>query len=72
MLTCIIIGLIVGGITLLILLSQLKTVVPQNQASNYIKKNSLHLTEQKDFFLFKQTEKTPRQNAASNTPNAKQ
>ena len=57
---CIIIGLVIGGIVLGSLLSQLKTVVPKNTASDYIKQGSLHLTQRNDLYLYTKTEQTPR------------
>ena len=60
MLVCIIIGLIAGGIVLASLLSQLKTVVRNNTASDYIKQGSLHLTQRNDLYLYTKTDRTPR------------
>lgn len=53
----IIIGLIVGGITLAGLLGQLKSVVKKEAATDYVNKGSLQLTKNQDIFLYKHTEK---------------
>lgn len=60
MLICIIIGLIVGGITLASLLSQLHSVHNHNEATEYIQKGSLHVTQRNDMFLYKKTERMER------------
>ncbi len=52
-------ALVVGGIVLGILWSQLKSVAKQNAAAAYVKKDSFHLTYQKDVYLYKKTDKRP-------------
>ena len=54
-------ALAVGGIVFGILFSQLKTVVKQSAAAEYIKKDSFRLTHQQDLYLYKKTEKRPRE-----------
>ncbi len=54
-------ALVVGGIVFGILFSQLKTVVKQSAAAEYIKKDSFRLTHQQDLYLYKKTERSPRQ-----------
>ncbi|MCQ2407651.1 MAG: hypothetical protein MJ065_03875 [Oscillospiraceae bacterium] len=53
-----IIGLIVGGIVLASLLSQLKSVVKQHSAADYVKKSSLQFSRKEDIFLYQKTERT--------------
>lgn len=67
---CIIIGLVVGGIVLGSLLSQLKTVVPNNTASDYIKQGSFNLTQRNDLFLYTKTERQPRPQQQNPNPPA--
>ena len=57
----IIAALIVGGIVLGILWSQLKSVHKEDSAMNYVKQNSFRLAQQNDRYLYKRTEKTARQ-----------
>ena len=52
-----IIGLVVGGITLASLLSQLKSVSKQYSASEYVVKNSFDLQERKDVYLYTDTDR---------------
>ena len=52
-----IIGLVVGGITLASLLSQLKSVAKQYSASEYVVKNSFDLHERKDVYLYTDTDR---------------
>ncbi len=59
-LIALIIALMIGGITVGSLLSQLKSVVQKNQASDYVKQGSMQLTQQDEIFLGKQIEKRPR------------
>ena len=54
------IALIIGGITVASMLSQLKSVVHKNQASDYIKQGSMNVTEQNEIFLGKQVDRHPR------------
>lgn len=59
-----IIGLAVGGITLLVLFRQLKTVVQQRAAADYVDPNSLKLSQQQDLFLYKKTDRAAIQRQA--------
>ncbi len=54
-LACIISGIVVG-----IQWSELKSVSSQYTANDYVQKDSLHLTENKDKFLYTKTEKKER------------
>ena len=56
-LTALIIGLVVGGITLASLLSQLKSVAKQYSASEYVVKNSLDLQDRRDVYLYTDTDR---------------
>ena len=51
------IGLVVGLVVLFSLLSQLKSVAQKHEASDYIKPDSLKLTERHDRFIDKHTER---------------
>ena len=52
-----IIGLVVGGIVLASLLSQLHSVVQKHEASDYVNPGSLHMQIRDDRFIGKQTER---------------
>lgn len=56
----IVVGVISGFIGAGILKGQLHSVHRQTAAANYIRKDSLVLTANKDRFLYKETEKTER------------
>lgn len=62
-----IIGLIVGLITAFSLKGQLKSVHTQRAAANYLVSNSLNLTEQRDYFLYKTIEKKEKVKQATQT-----
>ena len=51
-------GLIVGCLVLAGLLGQLKSVIKQHSAADYVKKGSLQLSRKEDIFLYKNTERT--------------
>ena len=55
------IGLVVGLITVLILKGQLKSVRKQNQANNYERPGSMHLTMQSDIYLYRNVTRVKRQ-----------
>ena len=57
-------ALVVGGIVFGILFSQLKSVVKQSAAAEYVKKDSFRLTHQQDLYLYKKTEKRARQQSS--------
>lgn len=69
-----IIGLVVGGIVLMSLLSQLHSVVQKHEASDYVNPGSMKLTIRNDQFLTKNTERqliqrqTPPQGGAGPRP----
>lgn len=52
-----IIALVAGGITMAILLGQLRSVAAQHTASEYVKRNSLQLRQQQDLFTHKKTDR---------------
>ena len=54
-----IIGLVVGGIVLASLLSQLHSVSQKNEASDYVNPGSLKLELRNDHFIRKDTERHP-------------
>lgn len=59
------IGLAVGVITALVLKGQLKSVKRQNQATNYVREGSMHLTTHSDLFLYRNVTRTRRQTSSS-------
>lgn len=54
-------ALIAGGLAALFLVKQIKTVVPQRGASSYYRDGSLHISEQRDTFLYRNVTRTKRQ-----------
>ena len=61
LLISLLVGLVIGGVVLGILWKQLKTVVKNNAAADYIRKNSFRLTQQQDVYLYKKLDRQPRQ-----------
>ena len=55
----VIVGLIVGFIVRGMMLSELKSVVKQYAAADYMKKDSFRLAKKDDLFLYKKTERQP-------------
>ncbi|MBO6116354.1 MAG: hypothetical protein J6P14_04265 [Ruminococcus sp.] len=55
-----VIGLVVAGIIVGSMISKLKNVHMQKGAAAYTVHNSMHLTVNRDVFLSKKVEKTPR------------
>ncbi len=53
----IIIGLIIAAVIMFMLHGQMKTVKMNDEASDYIKKGSFHLSRSRDVFLYKRVEK---------------
>ena len=53
-----IIALIIGGITIAVLLSQLRSVAQQTGAAQYVRQDGLRLAGRNDLFTHKQTERT--------------
>lgn len=66
----IIIGLIAGGITLLSLLSQLRTVVKQHAAADYVNPGSLKLGIKTDQFLTRKVEREAIQRQTPASPSS--
>ncbi len=62
MMIALIAALVVGGIVLGILWSQLKSVHKEDSATNYVKPESFQLEFQQDRYLYKKTERTKRSN----------
>lgn len=54
------IGVAVGGITLLVMRSAMKTAKHQHSATSYMKPGSFQLTNRFDFYLYSRTTRTPR------------
>jgi uncharacterized membrane protein YgcG len=46
---------------------QLKSVRMQNQANNYLKAGSMHLTASHDLYLYRHVSRTPRQTNSSSS-----
>lgn len=57
---CILIGLFLGLIPMLVMLSQMKNVKRNNRASSYVRENSLRISRQQDVFLYEDVTSTPR------------
>ena len=51
-------ALIIAGIVLLVMAKKMKTAVPQIYAKEYLKKDSFHLTKNRDLFLYSNTSRT--------------
>lgn len=62
---CLLIGLAFGGITLLIMRSQMKTARPQHGASQYLDRDSFRLNIVQDRYLYSQISKTPKPDSNS-------
>lgn len=57
---CMIVGLLIGLITVSAMKSQLKSVHMQGAASNYLTQGSLNLVISTDHFLYENTTRTPK------------
>ena len=57
---CVIIGILVGLITVLAMKSQLKSVHMRNDAHDYLAPGSMHLHLSTDRYLYENTVRTPR------------
>jgi len=57
---CLVIGIVAGGIVVLIMMSQLKSVRSQSGASSYVKPGSLQLSVSRDMFLYQNTTRRPK------------
>lgn len=60
LLICLVIGAAVGGIVVLIMKSQLKSVRSQPGASSYVKPGSLQLSVCRDLYLYQNTTRRPK------------
>lgn len=60
MVICIIIGVVIGLITVLVMKSQLKSVYKQDSAHAYVTADSLNLSVSTDRFLYENTTRTPK------------
>lgn len=61
-LICLVIGLVIGLITVFALKGQLKSVRKQNQANSYIKSGSMNLTACHDIFLYRNVSRSRKAN----------
>ena len=59
------IGAVVGGISVTIMKSGMKTARPQRGAQSYVKDGSFKLTKQRDMFLYSNTSRTRKQSSSS-------
>lgn len=62
-----VIGLVVATVYIMILKWQLKSVVPKDNAKDYIVNGSMRITTSKDTFLYKNVSKTVRQTSSSSS-----
>jgi uncharacterized protein len=59
------IGATVGGITIAIMKSGMKTIKPQRSAQSYVNQNSFKILKQRDMFLYSRTSKTRKPSSSS-------
>ena len=57
---CMGVGLLIGLIAVAIMASMMKTVRSQSGAADYVRSGSMHLTNQRDIFLYSHVTRTPR------------
>ena len=64
---CMALGAIVGLIYILVLRSQLKSVTPNESAADYVVKGSMHVTNSREFFLYRTVSRheRPKENSSS-------
>ncbi len=60
LLVSLLIGLLIGGITVGAMRAQLRSVHRQTDAGSYMNPGSLHLTQNRDVFLYQTTTRHPR------------
>ena len=61
----VLLGLIVAGISVLIMRSGMNTKRPKRSASDYMQKNSFHMRQQQDLFLYSNLSKVRKQEPKS-------
>ena len=54
------VGILIGLIAVGIMAAMMKSVRPQNSASNYVRSGSMQLNNQRDIFLYSHVTRTPR------------
>ena len=54
------VGLLIGLLAVGVMASMMKSVRSQNGASDYVRHGSMHLTNQRDIFLYSHVTRTPR------------
>ena len=57
---CMGVGMLIGGIAVGIMASQMKSVRMQHGAGDYVRPGSMHLTHSRDIFLYSHVHRTPR------------
>ena len=57
---CMGVGMLIGLIAVAIMASMMKTVRSQSGAADYVRSGSMHLTNQRDIFLYSHVTRTPR------------
>ena len=62
-----VVGIVAGLIVVAILAGQLKSVKKQNQARDYVKAGSMHLTERSDIFLYRNVSRVKRDSGSSSS-----
>ena len=62
---CMVVGLLIGGISVGIMASMMKSVRPQNSAAEYTRPGSMVLTNQRDIFLYSHVTRTPKPKSSS-------
>lgn len=65
LLTALIVGAIVGLITVFVLKGQLKSVYMQNQANVYVRSGSMQVTDSREFFLYREVRRVKKESSSS-------
>lgn len=71
LITCLIIGLVVGLITASVLKGQLKSVRRQEQANTYVKSGSMKITQAGDYFMYRHVTRREKQQNNSSSSRSK-
>ena len=66
LLISIVIGVVIGLITVSVMKNQLRSVRRQSGAANYLKSDSLNLTLSRDQYLYENTTRTPKAKSNKN------
>lgn len=67
LLSSLVVGIVIGLIVVAVLAGQLKSVKKQNQARDYVKPGSMHLTQRSDTFLYRNVSRVKRDSGSSSS-----